>query len=562
MQWIKDQTISRKVLALVAALVLMLVICAGYAINKMNIIGYEITGIAEENMPLVQLTSEITINQLESAILVEKAMRYAGLTGQHTDQEIVMLQDEAHSIGLRIDEKLLIAKQLLSTAITHAFTEEMRREEEELLRQLDVIISHHKTYEEHAMALLNESRSGLSMQLLDKKVTELEKEQANFNHELEAFLLALEELTHKALLYTQAEEQNALEGMIFLTLISALFGMGFGVAFSRNVVIPLKRAAKLANSMANGDFSKQITADSKDEVGQLVQAMGSMSEKLNQTITEVLSSSQDIHQLTLQLAQAAQTNQSAMEEQQMNTEQVATAMSEMAATVTQVASSANSASDVTDSAEKTVQQGHQVVSASESSNDSLNQISHESAQKMAQVNTSSQEIGGIIQVINGIAEQTNLLALNAAIEAARAGEQGRGFAVVADEVRALASRTQEATGQIDSLITGLQQHTEAAVQTVQQSQQYVEQSIQQAGETKESFNLIRDLVDEISQMNSQIAAASEEQSVVAEQISQNLEGIKESGFEVTKGANVTAESSRALESQSQRLNALMAQFKV
>ncbi|MCP5076525.1 MAG: chemotaxis protein, partial [Psychromonas sp.] len=184
------------------------------------------------------------------------------------------------------------------------------------------------------------------------------------------------------------------------------------------------------------------------------------------------------------------------------------------------------------------------------------------ATRLTQLAEEADNIGSILDVIRGIADQTNLLALNAAIEAARAGEQGRGFAVVADEVRSLAQRTQESTQQIQGLIEGLQKGTSEAVITMDKSREFVTSSVKEASRSGDSLNDISAVIAKINDMNSQIASASEEQSATAEQINQNIVAVSEISQQSAKNAETTVESSNGLSKLADNLNGSVKQFKI
>ncbi|RDH85713.1 MAG: methyl-accepting chemotaxis protein [endosymbiont of Galathealinum brachiosum] len=312
----------------------------------------------------------------------------------------------------------------------------------------------------------------------------------------------------------------------------------------------------------DGDLTKRIKVEGKDEVSLIAGSFNLFIEKLQIII-------RDLNSYTLNLSAAAeqvsiiseQTNTS-LQDQHMQTDQLATAMNEMTATVQEVALNAQTASHSAETAKTQTSEGFNIVKQSITQIDSLATNITTAAEAIKQLEKDSEIIGGVLDVIKGIAEQTNLLALNAAIEAARAGEQGRGFAVVADEVRTLASRTQESTSEIERMIQQLQSASKNAVVEMGNSQESSSAGKQKMAEAGSALSKIQDAVDSISEQNLLIASAAEEQNNVAEEINRNVVTINTVGESTAEGAKQTSASSIDLADIANKLQQLVQQFKV
>lgn len=365
----------------------------------------------------------------------------------------------------------------------------------------------------------------------------------------------------------QEEQAMATDSRQALLMLGAMggaaviLGLLAALIISRLIVAPLQQTVVFAQRIAAGDLTHDLPQDRRDEPGQLMAAMQSMSVSLRTLVGRIGGSVSQIAAAAEQLsAITAQTN-AGVHSQKMETEQTATAMHEMAATVQEVAQNAELASQAARDADGEAQQGNQVVQQAVSQIGELAGEVEESAEAIAALNQESARIGGVLEVIRNVAEQTNLLALNAAIEAARAGEQGRGFAVVADEVRALAKRAQDSTEEIEGLIASLQNMAKGAVAKMDSSRNLTQRTVTLAGEAGAALGRITQAVSTIEQMNQQIAAAAEEQSAVAETISESITRVRDIGEQSANASQQTAVSSAELARLGVELQGLVAQFR-
>lgn len=359
------------------------------------------------------------------------------------------------------------------------------------------------------------------------------------------------------------EETNELEWLIIIAAIVAIIlGLLAAIIITQMVVAPLQHVVLVAEKIAAGDITEDLPTNRHDEPGQLMQAMQKMSISLRTLINNLSSGIAQLATATEQMATISEQNSAGVNRQKEETEQVATAMNEMAATVQEVARSAEDASAAATESSAQATVGEQVV---KKTIQQIKALAHEvttSANSLGELKEQSNNIGSVLDVIKSIADQTNLLALNAAIEAARAGEAGRGFSVVAEEVRALAFRTQESTGQIEQLISTLQQKAEAAVSNMHKSSGLADNTLVSADEAGDAIQAINTAVTSIQQMNQQIAAAALEQSTVAEEINRSIFSIRDVADQSATASEETAAASNDLSRLGTELRQLASQFKV
>ncbi|MFB3946491.1 methyl-accepting chemotaxis protein [Aeromonas veronii bv. sobria] len=331
----------------------------------------------------------------------------------------------------------------------------------------------------------------------------------------------------------------------------------------RQIRNPVMTLLEQTRQVAAGNLTSQLDMKqfSHDELGKLAQGFNEMQSNLRMLVNEVSSSVVQLGAAAEEISAVAQQSANNMGAQQHELNQLATAMNEMQATVQEVARNTNDAASAATSASDTAAQGSETV------NDSIGRIEkvataiEETALVIRQLGDDSRNIGMVLEVIQGIAEQTNLLALNAAIEAARAGEQGRGFAVVADEVRTLAKRTQDSTSQINHIISELQQRANEAGITMQQSQDMMSETVHTAREAGASIAEISSSVNSISHMNIQIATATEEQGAVSEELNRNVVNISNASEEVATGAKQMAQACNDLNLLATQLQEVVRKFR-
>ena len=364
---------------------------------------------------------------------------------------------------------------------------------------------------------------------------------------------------------TEVRDQDSRQAKVLLagaTLLALILGVIAAWIITRQITVPLRQTLSAAERVASGDLRQDVQVDRRDEMGQLQASMQRMTLGLRELIggigdgvTQIASAAEELSAVTEQTS-AGVTNQ------KVETDQVATAMNQMTATVHEVARNAEQASEAALVADQQAREGDRVVCEAIAQIELLAREVENSSEAMNQLKNESDKIGSVLDVIKSVAQQTNLLALNAAIEAARAGEAGRGFAVVADEVRSLAQRTQKSTEEIEALIAGLQNGTQQVANVMDSSRSLTDNSVELTRRAGGSLETITRTVSSIQAMNQQIATAAEQQSAVAEEINRGVMNVRDISDQTSAASEETASSSVELARLGTHLQGLVGRFRL
>jgi methyl-accepting chemotaxis protein len=378
----------------------------------------------------------------------------------------------------------------------------------------------------------------------------------------DSLLSSTQEISTLQGLQRDAEATQSRKALISVAALAMMLGLMAAWLITRQIISPLRETLDAAKRIAQGDLSVDLDVQRRDEMGDLQHSIQDMTQSLRTLISGIRDGVAQIASAATQLSAVTEQTSAGVNNQKDETDQVATAMNEMTSTVLEVARNAEEASEAAQQADQQAREGDKVVSDAISQIERLATEVNNSTLAMGKLKLESDKIGGVLDVIKSVSQQTNLLALNAAIEAARAGEAGRGFAVVADEVRSLAQRTQESTEEIEVLIAALQNGTQQVVGTLDASRSLSDSSVELSRRAGSALEHITRTVSTIQNMNQQIATAGEEQTVVADQINRSVINVRDVSEQTAAASEETAASSVELARLGAQLQAMVGKFRV
>ncbi|PMX29100.1 methyl-accepting chemotaxis protein [Pseudomonas sp. MPR-R2A7] len=460
---------------------------------------------------------------------------------------------------VRDNSKGLISRQRteLQTLLDHHETLLSSDQERELLKQVKANVNTYLTIVEQMIALVDKDQQQDAIDLLNNRLapqggilTKSLEDMITFNQN------GVEAATDAAAqVYTRAQW---IVGLIITVALVATLLLAW--LLTRSITAPLGQALSVARSIAAGDLSQPVVVQGHDEPAQLLTALATMQTQLQTTIRGISESAQQLASAAEEMSSVMEQSTRGLQAQNDEIEQAATAVTEMSAAVDEVAGNAVSSAEASQASDEDSKHGHYQISETISSIQNLVDEVLGASNKAEGLAMQAQDISKVLEVIRGIAGQTNLLALNAAIEAARAGEAGRGFAVVADEVRSLAQRTQDSTEEIEQMIAGIQQGTQDTVSALNSSAEHAGQTLQRANNAGNALEKITAAISQISQRNLVIASAAEQQALVAREVDRSLVNIRDLSTQTAAGATQTSAASQELSRLAVDLNGLVTRF--
>ena len=548
-------------------LLILLGLSSGYAIYAMSQIGEELEGIAEQDIPLTEAIALITEHQLEQTIHLERALRHSQRSGDadanKANKAINAEVSAFEQLNVLVNKEIKQTEEDAKVAISHAHNIEETKEFEHVLKELTSIESLHRTFEQHSHSLFEMIKQN-RVEELEAMAIKTEHEADQLAHSLEALHHEIGEFTAHAAREAEAHEIQATGVLSTILIISILVGLLTTYVIVRTIWAQIglepKEINQLSQRISDGDLSMEMPDTGKEQG--VFSSMTRMVGSLNRLINDIQRGAEQVSESSRNVAVITeQTNQN-LSTQHQSTEQVAAAITEMTAAVEEVARTTTSAAGAANSAKAQLNEGGLLV---DNTVQGIKELSGQLQQTMTDISELEQgaaEITGILDVIKRIADQTNLLALNAAIEAARAGEQGRGFAVVADEVRSLAKSTQESTSEIEEMILSLQSSASSSINSMRVGSDQAATLLSQSNQVTKALLEAQQTVNDISDMNAQIAQAAEEQKTVSLDISQNVMGISTMSRETGEGSEQLTVTSEELAQLARSLLGNTERFKV
>ena len=544
MEFFLNLPIGKKLLAAFSLMALNVIGLGLFSIIELDKVNYSSTVIVEEHLPGLMAVGTLDVK------LSDFRRRQLRMQEKHDEA-----QSRLYSERLQQDQASIVK---VLTALKQS---ELDPDHASQLRELQTLWQNYSEQHQQITRLQQQEKLSEAAALLngpgDKLFREVKAQVAELikanQQEAEAASTAVDQLYERAKLLI-----GSMIGVALLLVAFCAWGLG-------NLIRkPIQRLVDQAERVANGDLTSHLDYNrfSNDEIGTLAKSFGRMQQNLRTLVQELASAVEQLSSAAEDVSTIAEQSANGQQRQQSEITYLATAMNEMGSTVNEVARNTTQAATAAQQANQEAMAGGLVVNETLQT---IQQVANEVelvAKVVHELEQDSSKIGVVLEVIRGIADQTNLLALNAAIEAARAGEQGRGFAVVADEVRTLAQRTQQSTQEINNIIGTLQQRGKQAVAATQEGQQMVALCVQKAELAGHSIESIATAVADISDMSTHIATATEEQNSVAEDLNRNIININTACSELAEGTHQTSSACKELSALAHRLSELAHRFRL
>ncbi|WP_447791104.1 methyl-accepting chemotaxis protein [Pseudomonas farris] len=523
-----------------AFIALLVIVLGVFAVNRMSIIRQASVDMEMTQLPSIGFLGNVTENVLRLRILSFRVL---------VNRDPAALQEAQTRIGVLVDK---VRTAQASYAALPASPEEAA-----LYKTFATTLDNYLQAQSQMLELSRQNKLDEMRALINTRI----KEGTDQMGEQLNKLVALNAADAKAASAKAGEHYSeAFIGIVTVAVMASLLTVLLAWLLTRSILTPLNRAVLAAETIAGGNLSKVIEVDGNDEPARLLGALSAMQTNLRKTIEQIAGSATQLGAAAEELSTVTQEASRGLQQQNNEIEQAATAVNEMTAAVEEVARNAVSTSEASNQSTQAAREGRNRVVETVDAIQTMTHDVQNTALMIEGLAAQGRDIGKVLDVIRAIAEQTNLLALNAAIEAARAGEAGRGFAVVADEVRALAHRTAQSTQEIEKMVAGIQNGTGEAVSSMQQSNQRTQSTLEMARAAGVALEQITQSIQLINERNLVIASASEEQAQVSREVDRNLVNIRDLATQSAAGANQTSAATHELSRLAVDLNAMVARF--
>jgi len=523
-----------------AFIALLVIVLGVFAVNRMSTIRQASVDMEMTQLPSIGFLGNVTENVLRLRILSFRVL---------VNRDPAALQEAQTRIGVLVDK---VRSAQASYAALPAGPEEAA-----LYKTFSATLDNYMQAQAQMLELSRQDKLDEMRTLINTRIKEGTDQMGEQLNKLVAFNTA----DAKAASAKAGEHYSeAITGIVVVAVMAALMTVLLAWLLTRSILTPLNRAVLAAETIAGGNLSKVIEVDGNDEPARLLGALATMQTNLRKTIEQIAGSATQLGAAAEELSTVTQEASRGLQQQNNEIEQAATAVNEMTAAVEEVARNAVSTSEASNQSTAAAREGRDRVVETVDAIQTMTHDVQNTALMIEGLAAQGRDIGKVLDVIRAIAEQTNLLALNAAIEAARAGEAGRGFAVVADEVRALAHRTAQSTQEIEKMVAGIQNGTGEAVSSMQQSNQRTQSTLEMARAAGVALEQITSSIQLINERNLVIASASEEQAQVSREVDRNLVNIRDLATQSAAGANQTSAATHELSRLAVDLNAMVARF--